>query len=87
MEKVHTPALKSIKELADAFDISEHDTVKTMVGKTPEGRLVFFCVPGDRELNPVKARQGSTGGRAARRRGVREVRHTQGLARPGGSAA
>jgi prolyl-tRNA synthetase len=26
-----------------------------MAGKTPEGRLVYFLVPGDRELNPVKA--------------------------------
>ena len=26
-----------------------------MAGKTPEGGLVYFCVPGDRELNPVKA--------------------------------
>jgi prolyl-tRNA synthetase len=55
MEKVHTPDLKTIKELADAFEIAEHDTVKTMAGKTPEGRLVFFLVPGDRELNPIKA--------------------------------
>ena len=30
-------------------------TVKTMAGKTPEGRLVYFLVPGDRELNPIKA--------------------------------
>jgi prolyl-tRNA synthetase len=27
-----------------------------MAGKTPEGRLVFLCVPGDRELNPIKAK-------------------------------
>jgi len=26
-----------------------------MAGKTPEGRLVFLCVPGDRELNDLKA--------------------------------
>jgi prolyl-tRNA synthetase len=26
-----------------------------MAGKTPEGRLVFLLVPGDRELNPIKA--------------------------------
>jgi prolyl-tRNA synthetase len=55
MEKHATPGLKTIAELAEAFSISEHDTVKTMAGKTPEGRLVFFCVPGDRELNPIKA--------------------------------
>ncbi|MDZ4654558.1 MAG: proline--tRNA ligase [Coriobacteriia bacterium] len=55
LEKVHTPNLRTIADLAEAFDMAEHDTVKTMAGKTPEGRLVFFCVPGDRELNPVKA--------------------------------
>lgn len=55
MEKRPTPGLRSIADLAGAFNISEHDTVKTMAGKTEDGRLVFFCVPGDRELNPVKA--------------------------------
>ncbi|MDO9556973.1 MAG: proline--tRNA ligase [Coriobacteriia bacterium] len=55
MEKVHTPGLRTIADLASAFDVTEHDTVKTMAGKTPEGRLVFFCVPGDRELNAMKA--------------------------------
>jgi len=55
IRKEATPGLKTIAELAQAFSISEHDTVKTMAGKSPEGALVFFCVPGDRELNPVKA--------------------------------
>jgi len=55
MEKRATPELHTIAELAAAWGIPEHDTVKTMAGKTPEGTLVFFCVPGDRELNPVKA--------------------------------
>lgn len=55
MDKVATPDLHTIAELAKAFNIAEHDTVKTMAGKTAEGRLVFFCVPGDRELNPVKS--------------------------------
>src|SRR5512133_39849 len=55
MEKIHTPNLRTIADLASAFGIAEHDTVKTMAGRTEEGRLVFLCVPGDRELNPVKA--------------------------------
>jgi prolyl-tRNA synthetase len=61
MEKVHTPGLRSIAELAAAFKVSEHDTVKTMVAVVDEplsaddGRLVFFLVPGDRELNQIKA--------------------------------
>ncbi len=61
MDKRPTPGLRTIAELAEAFGVSEHDTVKTMVGvvdsaSSPDhGRIVFFCVPGDRELNPVKA--------------------------------
>ncbi|MDO9108154.1 MAG: proline--tRNA ligase [Coriobacteriia bacterium] len=55
IEKVHTPRLHTIAELAEAFGVAEHDTVKTMAAKTPDGRLVYLCVPGDRELNPLKA--------------------------------
>jgi len=55
MEKVHTPDIRTIAELAEFLGESEHDTVKTMAGKTPEGQLVFLLVPGDRELNPIKA--------------------------------
>jgi len=55
MVKVHTPNIRTIAELAEFLDITAHDTVKTMAGKTPDGQLVFLLVPGDRELNPIKA--------------------------------
>ncbi|MHB9004475.1 MAG: proline--tRNA ligase [Coriobacteriia bacterium] len=55
MEKVYTPGLHTIAELAEEFRLAERDTVKTMAAKTVDGRLVFLCVPGDRELNPLKA--------------------------------
>ncbi len=55
MERVHTPNIRTIAELAEFLGISSHDTVKTMAAKTPEGRLVFLLVPGDRELNAIKA--------------------------------
>lgn len=55
LERVHTPDIRTIAELAAFLGIQGHDTVKTMAGKTKDGTLVFFCVPGDRELNPVKA--------------------------------
>ena len=55
MEKVHTPDIRTIAQLAEFLGIEGHDTVKTMAGKTEEGRLVFLLVPGDRELNPIKA--------------------------------
>ncbi|HEY5540819.1 MAG TPA: proline--tRNA ligase, partial [Coriobacteriia bacterium] len=55
LRKVHTPDIRTIAELAGFLRIEPHDTVKTMAAKTEDGRLVYFCVPGDRELNPVKA--------------------------------
>ena len=61
MEKVHTPDIHTIAELAEFVGILAHDTVKTMAGvvddpsSSEHGRLVFFLVPGDRELNPIKA--------------------------------
>ncbi|MBC7266345.1 MAG: proline--tRNA ligase [Coriobacteriia bacterium] len=55
LRKVHTPDLRTIADIAESFDLDERDTVKTMAGKTKDGLLAFFCVPGDRELNPVKA--------------------------------
>ena len=55
MERVHTPGIRTIAELSDFLGVPAHDTVKTMAGKTPEGRLAFLLVPGDRELNPIKA--------------------------------
>lgn len=61
MERVHTPEIRTIAELADFLGIPGHDTVKTMAGKTTEGTLVYFCVPGDRELNPVKAERAVPG--------------------------
>jgi len=54
MERVHTPGIRSIADVAAFLGLPEHATVKTMAGKDPAGRLVLFCVPGDRELNPVK---------------------------------
>jgi len=55
VERVHTPDIRTIAELAGFLGIPGHDTVKTMAGKTGDGTLVYFCVPGDRELNPLKA--------------------------------
>ncbi len=55
MHKVHTPGIQTIAELAHAFRRPEHDFVKSMAASTEDGELVLFCIPGDRELNPLKA--------------------------------
>ncbi len=67
LEKVHTPDIRTIAQLAEFLSIAEHDTVKTMVGVIDEPhspldqRLVFFCIPGDRDLNDVKASWAAAG--------------------------
>lgn len=55
LEKIHTPDTATIADLAQFLSIEESKTVKALAGKTPEGRLVLFFVPGDRDLNEIKA--------------------------------
>jgi prolyl-tRNA synthetase len=61
LERIHTPEIRTIAELSAVLGIREHDTVKTMAGKMPDRTLVYFCIPGDRELNPVKAERAVPG--------------------------
>ncbi|HET6498762.1 MAG TPA: proline--tRNA ligase [Coriobacteriia bacterium] len=61
MRRVHTPGIRTIAALAEFLGVAPHETVKTMAGKTTDGSLVYFCVPGDRELNPLKAERAVPG--------------------------
>jgi len=55
LERVDTPDIKTIAELAAFLGVDPSHTVKTMAGRAASGTLVFLCVPGDRELNELKA--------------------------------
>lgn len=55
LTKVHTPGHQTIAEVAAALGVSEHAVVKTLAVRDAEGGLVLLCVPGDRELNELKA--------------------------------
>ncbi|MCK8114221.1 proline--tRNA ligase [Anaerosoma tenue] len=55
LERVATPGVQTIADLADFLGVSGAHTVKTMAATTENGRLVFLCVPGHRELNELKA--------------------------------
>lgn len=55
MEKIATPGVTSIAGLAHFLDIPESATVKAMVGKDAEGTIIALFVPGDHELNELKA--------------------------------
>lgn len=53
-EKIATPGVTSIASLAEFLNIEEAATVKAMVGKNAEGRVVALFIPGDHELNEIK---------------------------------
>ena len=54
MEKVYTPNVGTIEEVAGFFGKEPSDFVKTLIYKA-DGNLVAFILPGDRELNETKA--------------------------------
>ena len=55
LRKVATPNVHTIAELAAFLDCPESSTVKAMLGKDAEGNPVVLFVPGDYELNELKA--------------------------------
>ncbi len=60
-EKVATPGVHTIAELAEFLDIPESSTVKALSGKNDEGKLVVLFVPGDHEVNEIKAARAAGG--------------------------
>lgn len=54
MEMVETPNAKTIEEVATFFGKKPEDFVKTLLYNV-DGKIVAFCLPGDRELNETKA--------------------------------
>lgn len=54
-KKIETPGVATIESLATFLGIEESATVKAMVGKDSEGKVVALFIPGDHELNEIKA--------------------------------
>ncbi len=54
MEICETPNAKTIDEIASFLNKSASDFVKTLIYNI-DGKIVAFCLPGDRELNETKA--------------------------------
>lgn len=61
MEKIATPGVHTIADLAEFLDIPESSTVKALSGKNNEGKLVVMFIPGDHELNEIKAAHAAGG--------------------------
>ena len=61
MEKISTPGVHTIEELAEFLSIPETSCMKALSGKDVDGNIVVFFVPGDHELNDIKANQAVPG--------------------------
>ena len=55
LEKVHTPGLGTIEAVADFFGFPENGTRKSLALVAEDGTSVVAIVPGDHELNEIKA--------------------------------
>ena len=55
LKKIHTPGVRTIANLAAFLEIPETSTVKALAGKNDEGQLIALFIPGDHELNELKA--------------------------------
>ncbi len=53
MHLMETPDAKTIEEVAAFFGKEANDFVKTLIYNV-DGKIVAFCIPGDRELNETK---------------------------------
>ena len=61
MEKIATPGVHTIGELAEFLDIPESSCVKALSGKDADGALVVLFIPGDHELNEIKIQRAVPG--------------------------
>lgn len=55
LKKIATPGVHTIAELATLLDVPESSTVKALSGKGSDGVITVFFIPGDHELNELKA--------------------------------
>ena len=55
IEKISTPGVHTIEELAEFLDIPATSCMKALSVKDTEGNITVFFIPGDHELNDIKA--------------------------------
>ena len=57
LEKVHTPGMQTIEDVAAFLDVTPADTGKAVFYKDADGNLIFVCIRGDIEVNEAKLRK------------------------------
>jgi prolyl-tRNA synthetase len=55
MQRVHTPNIHTINEIADLLSIAPSQAIKTLIATGVDNQLVALVLRGDHELNAIKA--------------------------------
>ena len=55
IEKISTPGVHTIEDLANFLHVDEDQTMKALSGKSSTGEVFVLFVPGDHEVNEIKA--------------------------------
>ena len=55
IEKISTPGVHTIEDLANFLNVNENQTMKALSGKSEDGEVFVLFVPGDHEVNEIKA--------------------------------
>ncbi len=61
LKKIETPGVATIADLARFLDCPESSTVKAMAGIDDDGQAIVLFIPGDHELNELKAARSCNG--------------------------
>ena len=54
LEKVHTPAVRTIEEVSKFLEVNENQLLKTLIYKYDEDKLIAVLLNGSHELNELK---------------------------------
>lgn len=55
MEEIATPGIRTIDQLGKFLNLASSESVKTLIVKGNDGKLVALVLRGDHQLNPLKA--------------------------------
>lgn len=55
IEKISTPGVHTIEDLSEFLQVEQNQTMKALSGKSENGDVFVLFVPGDHEVNEIKA--------------------------------
>ena len=85
MERVHTPNVTTIEDLEKFFNIEKSNFGKSLI-YVADGKTILVVIPGDRELNEIKANyedeEVKYPGKRVIEEGIKLINQTRGMSKP-----